>query len=301
MRVGISICSNYRVDNPRDGARFMIERATAARHANLDSLFVGDQHNTSIPYYQNTPMLGRMLAEWNNKPAGALYLLPLWHPVVLAEQIGTLAAIMPGRFILQCGLGGGEAQFAGVGSPIKKRVSMFEAALNIMQALWRGETVTHEPFWNIKNARISPVPAEAVEVWVGSVAKPAIERTARMADGWLASPSLNLQDATTHLRYYLESCAQYSKTPSAVAIRKDIFIGASSQEAQQVKQYHLDKGYRGMPADALLVGSVNEVVDELGQFASAGFTDVIVRNMSQDQSLAIATIERLGDVVQQLR
>ena len=104
MRIGISVNSAYRVDDPRRGAQNMIERAWAARQADLDSLFVGDHHVTEVPYYQNTPMLGRMLAEWHNKPVGALYLLPLWHPVLLAEQIATLAAIAQGRFIMQCGL-----------------------------------------------------------------------------------------------------------------------------------------------------------------------------------------------------
>jgi hypothetical protein len=106
MRVGISLTSNYPgVKDPRQGARWMIERAAAARRAALDSLFVGDQHVSATPYYQNTPMLGRLLAEWGEAPAGCLFLLPLWHPVLVAEQIGTLAAIARGRFIMQCGLG----------------------------------------------------------------------------------------------------------------------------------------------------------------------------------------------------
>ena len=68
----------------------MIERAAAAHRAALASLFVGDQHVSPTPYYQNTPMLGRLLAEWGEAPAGCLFLLPLWHPVLVAEQIGTL-------------------------------------------------------------------------------------------------------------------------------------------------------------------------------------------------------------------
>ena len=71
----------------------MIERARAAADAGLDSLFIGDHHNVPVPYYQNVPMLGRLLAEWDDRPAGALFLLPLWHPVLVAEQIGTLASI----------------------------------------------------------------------------------------------------------------------------------------------------------------------------------------------------------------
>ncbi len=62
----------------RVGARWMIERARAAAAAGLDSLFVGDHHNVPVPYYQNVPILGRLLAEWDDAtrrravPAAAL-------------------------------------------------------------------------------------------------------------------------------------------------------------------------------------------------------------------------------------
>ncbi|XOV84865.1 MAG: LLM class flavin-dependent oxidoreductase [bacterium] len=300
MRIGISICSNYRLEDPRTGARYMVERAAAARQADLDSLFVGDHHVTPSNYYQNTAILGRMLAEWGNKPAGALYLLPLWHPVLLAEQIGTLAAIMGGRFILQCALGGDRKQSAGMGIDLKKRVPMFEDSLQIMQALWRGDTVSHSRFWPIENAAINPRPVEPVEVWIGSSAAPAINRTARMAKGWLASPGLGLQQASDQLNQYQQACAEHNRTPSAVAVRRDIYIGETSQAAAKVKQEMVARGYRGFPDEALVAGSVAEVADELSRFGNAGFTDIIVRNMSEDQGEALATIERLAEVKKQL-
>lgn len=279
----------------------MIERAAAARQADLDTLFVGDHHATPTHYYQNSPMLGRMLAEWHNKPAGALYLLPLWHPVLLAEQIGTLAAIMPGRFILQCALGGDAQQFGAMGTDIGRRVGMFEDSLAIMQALWAGETVSHDRYWQIRDARISPVPEEQVEVWVGAQAPAAINRAARLAHGWLGQPGMSLATARDQANQYRQACAEHGTTPRAVAVRRDIFVGASSQEGQQVKDHYQQKGYRGFKEDALLAGSIAEVADTLAQFAEAGFTDVIVRNMSTDQAQAIATIERLAEVRQHLR
>ncbi len=136
MKVGISLTSNHPdVKDPRQGARWMIERAAAAHCAGLDSLFVGDQHVSATPYYQNTPMLGRLLAEWGEAPAGCLFLLPLWHPVLVAEQIGTLAAIAQGPFIMQCGLGWGEARFAAMGANMRTRPSAFEEALDIVRRL----------------------------------------------------------------------------------------------------------------------------------------------------------------------
>ena len=300
MRIGISISSSYRVEDPSLGARYMIERAATARQADLDSLFIGDHHITPQPYYQNSPMLGRLLAEWNNKPAGALYLLPLWHPVLLAEQIATLAAIMEGRFILQCALGGERPQSEGMGIDMKYRVPMFEDSLEIMQRLWAGKTVTHERFWNIKNAKISPLPAQKIEVWVGSSAPAALNRTARVAEGWLAQPGLSLQGATDQLNQYRQACAEHSRQPTAVAVRRDVFVGGTSQEAEAFKSKAVEKGYRGFAPESFLIGSVNQVADELAAFKAAGFTDVIIRNMSSSQSEALASIERIAEVKAQL-
>ena len=96
MKIGVSLRTAYPPMDVRVGARWVIDRARAANAAGLDSLFVGDHHNVPVPYYQNVPMLGRLLAEWDERAAGALFLLPLWHPVLVAEQIGTLASIAGG-------------------------------------------------------------------------------------------------------------------------------------------------------------------------------------------------------------
>jgi hypothetical protein len=42
------------------------------------------------------------------------------------------------------------------------------------------------------------------------------------------------------------------------------------------------------------------VAEQFADFAEAGFTDIIVRNMSSDQSQALATIEALSEVRRQL-
>lgn len=296
MRIGISVSSSYLVDDPRLGARYMVERARAARQAGLDSLFVGDHHVTPTPYFQNSPILGRMLAEWGDRPFGALYLLPLWHPVLLAEQVATLASLAPGRFILQCSLGGDGRQAAGMGVELRQRVPMFEQCLAAVRALWRGETVTLQQFWPVTDARIAPLPAEPIEVWIGALAVPAINRAARLAEGWLASPGLTRAQAADALNVYRQACAEHGRAPGAVAIRRDVYVGDSSESARRVVAPYLARGYRGFPEEALLVGSVAEVADELDGYAALGYSDVIVRNISADQNEALATIERLAEV-----
>lgn len=297
MKVGISLTSNHPdTKDPRLGARWMIERAGAARRARLDSLFVGDQHVSPTPYYQNTPMLGRLLAEWSEAPAGCLFLLPLWHPVLVAEQIGTLASIAQGRFIMQCGLGWGEDRFAAMGINFRTRPSAFEEALDIVRRLLAGETVSSSRRFRIAEASLALRPAEPVEVWIGASASPAIDRAARLAEGWIASPSLTYEEARTQADLYRQRCAAYGKEAGAVVLRRDIYVGESSAEAHSVLQLALSRGYRGIPAEALIAGSVDEVVERFRSFAKIGYTEISVRHLTNDQPKVLGSLERLAAV-----
>ena len=300
MKLGISVTSAYRVDNPRDGARFMIERARAAADANFDSLFLGDHHATREPYYQNAPMLGRMLAEWGDAVAGVLCLLPLWHPVLLAEQVATLACMHRGRFVLQCGIGGDEAQFAAMGANIKHRPSAFEESLAALRALWAGETVTLDHRFDATAARIAPLPPEPIEVWIGASARAAIERAARLGDAWLADPGMTVEMAAERIGIYREMCAKHRRVPNTIAIRRDVYVGASHANAQRDMASVLAKGYRGFDPGALVIGDEASVAAQFVALAELGFDHVLVRNISPDQRLALSTIERLGRVREQL-
>jgi alkanesulfonate monooxygenase SsuD/methylene tetrahydromethanopterin reductase-like flavin-dependent oxidoreductase (luciferase family) len=288
MRIGVSLRSGYDTE-ARTGARFMIERARAANGAGLASLFVGDHHSTAPGvYYQNVPMVGRLLAEWGDNPAGALFLLPLWHPVLLAEQIGTLASIAAGRFVIQTAIGGGADQFGALGVPLRGRAARFERGLDIVRRLLAGEEVD--------GARIAPVTPEPLEVWIGGTAEPAIDRAARLGDGWLGNADGVPEAARAQAAIYLERCVAYGRTPTAVGIRRDIHVGASAEDAERVAGPIVSGGYRGFHPDAFVYGSVEQVAEKFRALADLGYTDVIVRQLASEQRDAVASIERLAAV-----
>src|SRR5262249_28172020 len=187
MRVGVSLTSSHSVKDGRAGARGMIERTAAPRRAGLDSLFVGGPHATPGFYYQNVPRLARGLGEVGAAPLGALFLLPLWHPLLVAEQVGTLATLAPGRFILQAGLGYGEDQFAAMGTTMRTRPSAFEQSLDAVRRLLGGEIVSSDGRFTFREARVALRAPEPVEYWIAGTAEPAVDRAARMGDGWLAA------------------------------------------------------------------------------------------------------------------
>lgn len=298
MHIGVSLKSTYAVDDPRAGARMMIERAAAARDARLDSLFVGDHHATGpFAYYQNVAVMGRLLAEWGDRPSGVLMLLPLWNPVLAAEQLGTLASLASGPFVLQCALGGGEQQFAAMGVPIRERRGRFEAGLDIVRRLLAGEEVTTtEGPYPVDRARIAPLPAEPIEVWIGASAQPAIARAARMGDGWLANAHLVPDEAARQADEYRRCCEELGRAPGTIAIRRDVHVGRDADDAARVALPVIDAGYRGFPPAACTYGSAEEVAEQLRTYAAQGYTDVIVRHLAEDQREVLGSIARLGEV-----
>jgi alkanesulfonate monooxygenase SsuD/methylene tetrahydromethanopterin reductase-like flavin-dependent oxidoreductase (luciferase family) len=214
----------------------------------------------------------------------------------VAEQIGTLAAIAQGPFIMQCGLGWGEPRFAAMGANIKTRPSVFEEALDIVRRLLAGETVSSSRRFRVTEASLALRPAEPVEVWIGASAPPAIDRAARLAEGWIAGPGLTREEARTQADIYRERCAAYGRQPNAVALRRDIYVGQSSSEAQAVLRRALSQGYRGIPAEALVAGSVDEVAEQFRSFEELGYTDILVRHLSNDQPKVLGSLERLAAV-----
>ena len=303
MRISISVQSAYNVDDPREGARRMVDRAGAARDAGLDALFVGDHHATALPYYQNTAILGRMLAEWGDRPAGALYLLPLWHPLIVAEQVGTLACVMEGRFILQCAIGPADNQFEAMGVSARQRPSRFEQSLAILRRLWAGETVTtggENDRFQLRGARVSPCPPEPVEVWVGASAPPAIDRAARLGDGWLAAPGLTPAEAAEQLALYREACERHGRPVGACAIRRDVYVGETAAEAEAAAAGVVSRGYRGFPREALVVGDAETVAAKFAELRETGYGEVVVRHLVQDPARVLRSIGRLAEVRERL-
>src|SRR5262249_24980379 len=122
VQIGVSLTTSFprRLD-ARAMGRMLVERAATIRAAGLDSLFVGDHHATPGHYFQNVPVLSRLLAETGDMTVGALFLMPLHQPVLMAEQVGTLAALAQGPFVLIAAAGDDDAQFAPFGVSLKNR------------------------------------------------------------------------------------------------------------------------------------------------------------------------------------
>ena len=84
-------------------------------------------------------MLGRLMAEWNSRPVGCLFLLPLWNPVLVAEQVGTLAALTQSTFVIQTGVGDGQDTFEAMGADLTTRGRVLEECITEIKAILSAE------------------------------------------------------------------------------------------------------------------------------------------------------------------
>jgi alkanesulfonate monooxygenase SsuD/methylene tetrahydromethanopterin reductase-like flavin-dependent oxidoreductase (luciferase family) len=292
--LGISIGSAHFSDPGSEAATWVIERGRAAARAGLNCLTIGDHHATGpMPYVQNVPMLGRLLADWDDRPAGLLFLVPAWNPVLMAEQIGTLASIAAGPFIVQTGLGGRD-QIDAMGDDVPHRGRRLEENLVKVQALVAGEEVD--------GVRIAPIPPREVEWWIGAHGAPALDRAARLGTAWYADAGIDGEVGLDQREEYLAACERHGREPGRMPIRKDVFVSDDGDRARSFGDDAIERGYRGgQSRGSVAYGSVDDVAEELAVFGDLGFTDVIVRTMmGVPQDEAVRSIELCGEVARAL-
>jgi alkanesulfonate monooxygenase SsuD/methylene tetrahydromethanopterin reductase-like flavin-dependent oxidoreductase (luciferase family) len=173
----------------RSGAGGMAGYVADAEAAGLDRLCIGDHVSFKggqgcdglISATAAAMLTDRILIQT------AVYLLPLRHPVPVAREIASLAALAPGRFSLGVGIGGEDpAEFHACGIDLATRGRRTDESLPIVRALLAGERLSvRGEFFALDEVRILPTPPTPIQVVIGGRSAAAIRRTARYGDGWL--------------------------------------------------------------------------------------------------------------------
>ena len=124
-----------------------------------------------------------------------LILLPLYHPVRVAEDAATLSLLSGGRFDLGVGAGYVDAEYRTFGRSLKNRPSLMEESIAIIRRAWSGEPVNFQgKRFQVEDIAVLPAPERPVRILMGAVSPPAIERAARISDGFLSSGGVGQED-----------------------------------------------------------------------------------------------------------
>ncbi|RDI49933.1 TIGR03854 family LLM class F420-dependent oxidoreductase [Nocardia mexicana] len=123
------------------------------------------------------------------KVGTSVAILPGRHPVLVAKQLASLAALAPKRVLPVFGLQParpGERELFPV--PQGKRGAVFDESLRLLRAVLDNDEVAFSgEFFDIGDAGFGSRPARPPDIWLGGSAPAAFRRIGRFADGWLGS------------------------------------------------------------------------------------------------------------------
>ena len=112
-----------------------------------------------------------------------------YHPAIIAQAAATLAEMFPRRFWLA--VGSGEALNEHItGStwpPKSERNERLRECVDVMRALWRGETVTHRGRVIVDDARVYSLPSQPPLLLGAAVSDRTAEWVGRWADGLITT------------------------------------------------------------------------------------------------------------------
>lgn len=138
------------------------------------------------------PMVGMAyaLARTSRLKVGtSVAVLPGRHPVLVAKQLASLAALAPRRVLPVFGLRSAiaaERELFVV--PDKQRAAVFDESLQLLRSVLTGDAAGHSGrYFTVSEATIAPRPVPPLDIWLAGSAPAAFRRIGKYGDGWLGS------------------------------------------------------------------------------------------------------------------
>ncbi len=212
-----------------------IRECERAEEAGFDSVWLGEHHNNPVLY--PAPLLGlaAIAARTRRVSLGTgVLLLPLYHPMCVAEEGAMVDMISGGRLILGVGAGYAPEEFAAFGLSVKQRGGRLDEGAALLRRLWTETHVTHDGrYFHVQDATVGPRPVQdpAPPIWFGAWTAPAIERAARLGDAWLAGPSAALSELKSCVAAYRGACSDLDKKPGEIAAFRYVFVADTTGQA----------------------------------------------------------------------
>jgi probable F420-dependent oxidoreductase len=114
--------------------------------------------------------------------------VPTRQPLVLAKALSSLAVLCGERILLGAGLSPWKEDFTYNGVQFEKRGKLMDECIAILRGAMSGEYFEfHSENYDFGPMKLHPVPRRPVPIIVGGHSKPALQRAARLGDGWVSA------------------------------------------------------------------------------------------------------------------
>lgn len=187
----------YKASAEQFDPRTLLEFAGLAEQAGFDSVVVSDHFQPWRHTGGHAPFsfawLGALTQRTSRVLLGTSVVTPTfrYHPAIVAQAMGTLGVLAPGRVMLGVGTGESmnEVPATGIVWPdFKERYARLREAVTLIRRLWREERVTFDgEFYHTREATIYDRPAEPIPLYVAAGGAQVARYAGRVGDGFICT------------------------------------------------------------------------------------------------------------------
>lgn len=159
----------------------------------------------------------------------AVAVLPIRNPVLNARQLATIDRYSGGRLL--CGVGAGwlKEEADAMDMPWARRGMRADEHIALLRTIWTapGQHVEfHGKFWDIPPMDPEPRPVQRpIPILIGGHSRAAIERAARLGDGWIAA-NMSTERLAELLPQLREAADRHDRAPASIRV----YCGARVQD-----------------------------------------------------------------------
>ena len=212
----------------------------------------------------------------------SVLIVPHRNPLIAAKSLATLDVLSGGRLVVGVGVGWMREEFEALGlPPFEERGAVTDEYIRAFKVLWTEDDPHFEgKYISFDDISFLPKPVQKPHppIWVGGESRPALRRTAELADGWypLGSNPTFPMGTPEQLKAGLERLAGYARRfgrdPSTI------------ETIYRTHQFELLKQAAG-PDRLPFVGDADQIAGDIRQYQDMGVTSMIWDFLRQTEDL----------------
>ncbi len=302
-----TLSDNAYPGNTRTPNMLVRDIAAQAIHADaigMHSAWIGEHHFSTLGVVSSPELLlGHVAARTQRiRLAPAVNVLPLHHPIRVAEQWAMLDLLSGGRVDFATGRGYDRREYGPLGANFEQNAEIFAEGCEIVQRLWANDAPVshHGRHYTFDEVEITPRPVQApIPCCVASFSKPSMALAARLGWGLVVAAG---QASAMHgslarvAELYRECCAAEGGTQGRLTTSYFIHF-ADTPEAERAARerqlrYHRDCTSHAFPSDP-----------KTAPANYAYFKDIVARYQTMkpedftDSAVLIGTPARIVDIL----
>ena len=241
-----TLSDNYYKNNSRGSNELIAnirEQAVYAEEIGMHSAWIGEHHFSTLGVLSCPDIVLASIAAVTERIrlAPAVNVLPLHHPIRVAEQWATLDLLSNGRVDFATGRGYDKREYAPFKAPYDDNTEAFVEGLEVLLRLWNEDApVTHKGrFYEFEDIFVTPRPVQQpIPVYVASFSRPSIELAGRLGLNNIVAPfaaAMQFGGLKEMGDCYREACEEHGNKPGRLVCSYFLHFADTPEEDMEAR------------------------------------------------------------------